>query len=109
MISQPEGGRDFELFESDFRAHFDATYGEQGANWDEYCDAYRFGFELGEEQGISESRWDKIESQARQQWEQKGSQLSWDQVHGAIREGWNQCHGETMSPKTTGRSKSLSG
>lgn len=81
-------GGEFDNYASDFRRHYDKTYGTVGGGYDRYQPAYRYGYDLGTNQDYAGRTWNDVEKGARTDWEKNHPDTMWDKVKDAIRHGY---------------------
>jgi len=85
--------RGFDTYDAGFRKHFNTTFAhQQGATYDAYMPAYRYGYTLATDQKYSNRDWDVFESEARRDWEQRHSG-TWERFKAAIRHAWDEVRG----------------
>lgn len=85
------GGRSYADYQSRWRSSFDKNYAYDGT-WEEYDPAYRFGYDLANNPSYSSYNWDRLEMDARTQWESDRPN-TWDRFKAAIREAWHDVTG----------------
>jgi uncharacterized protein (TIGR02271 family) len=72
-----------------FRTHFDTHYGSSGYNYSRYEPAYRFGYDLRNDQRYAGRSWTDIEPDLRSRWEgEYRGQGAWQDFKDAVRYGW---------------------
>ncbi len=73
-----------------FRNHFNQNYSRMGAGYDynNYRNAYRYGYGLGAEPRYASYDWNRLEPEARKNWENQYSNMNWNDYRGAVQEGW---------------------
>jgi hypothetical protein len=80
----------FDMYENDFRRHYDRTFGTSGYPYDRYRPAYMYGYDLHRTRDCNgDCRWEDVEMNARRDWEQTHPGNAWEDFKEAIREGWN--------------------
>jgi stress response protein YsnF len=85
--------RSFDTYDAGFRKHFNTTFAhQQGATYDAYMPAYRYGYTLATDQKYSNRDWDMFESEARRDWEQRHSG-TWERFKVAVRHAWDEVRG----------------
>ncbi|CAB3747865.1 hypothetical protein [Paraburkholderia solisilvae] len=86
---------EFLEYEEDFRMHYDEQYGtREGARYDEYVPAYRYGATMGRDTRYQDRPWDEdVELEARHDWERAAPEGSWDRFKAAVRHGWERVTG----------------
>lgn len=89
QIYHPE---DWKSYESRFRAHFHQHFAHAGARYEDYREAYRFGYELGRSPNYSNTTWERVNDYIFQAWITREMGLDWNQYEPAIREGWEVGH-----------------
>lgn len=78
----------YNFHDSSFRRHYQLNYAENGRGYEEfYAPAYRYGFELAEEQ--PNTSWEEIQATAQQHW-QSQHPSQWTAVADAVRYGWEE-------------------
>jgi uncharacterized membrane protein len=77
----------FEIYETDFRTHYDNYFVNSGYTYSQYVPAYRYGYSLGMNDTYRDYDWTQMEPIARRQWEDRYSG-TWEDFKDAIREGW---------------------
>jgi hypothetical protein len=74
--------------EAHWRQHYqDRPYVEAGRPYEDYHEAYRFGWEQGGASG-PDADWGRAESQLRQRWEREPRASEWEKVRSAVRDAW---------------------
>jgi len=73
--------------DTDFRSHWQSTYGTSGGRYEEYDDAYRYGSTMAGSGRFTNYRWDDVEPQLRSDWESNHPGSTWDKVKDAVRYG----------------------
>jgi hypothetical protein len=86
---------EFLEYEEDFRLHYDEQFGaREGAKYDEYVPAYRYGATMGRSTRFQDRPWDDdVELEARHDWERAAPEGSWDRFKAAVRHGWERVTG----------------
>jgi uncharacterized protein (TIGR02271 family) len=74
--------------EESFRQHYQTNFGSRGGNYSDYDSAYRYGHQLGHDERYRDYDWNRLENQARMDWERQGSGRSWNEMRDAVRYGW---------------------
>lgn len=85
-VEGAENGRSYADYQSRWRSSFDTNYAYDGT-WEEYDPAYRFGYDLAMNPSYSSYDWDRLEMDARTQWEANRPN-TWDRFKAAVREAW---------------------
>jgi stress response protein YsnF len=90
---QESSFRSFDTYDADFRQHFNTTFAQQqGATYDAYIPAYRYGYTLATDKRYSDRDWVMFESEARRDWEQR-QPGTWERFKAAVRHGWDKVRG----------------
>jgi hypothetical protein len=84
---------DFSTYEADYRRHHNATFLSHGAYAD-YEPAYRYGYELGTNEGYRGRDWAALEAEAHRDWEARHPS-TWERFKDAIRYAWGKVTGDT--------------
>ncbi len=71
----------------DYRSHFDAHYADEGARWEDYEPAYRYGFQMRADHRYLGRDWTQVEPELRDAWELRESG-PWERFKAAVRHGW---------------------
>jgi hypothetical protein len=83
---------EFLEYEEDFRGHHATRYQQEGAPFERYQDAYRYGAALAQDTCNQGRAWVDIEPEARRGWETMVAGItprpSWEQARDAVRHGW---------------------
>ncbi len=84
----------FDMFENDFRRHYQSNYAGGGHDYNTYRSAYLHGYTLHRESDCNgDCRWEDIERQARGDWERSNPDNAWEEFKDAVREGWDSLTG----------------
>lgn len=83
--------RSYADYQSRWRSSFDTHYAADGT-WEEYDPAYRFGYELAMNPTYTSYDWDRVEYDARTQWEATRPD-TWERFKAAVREAWRDVTG----------------
>lgn len=75
--------------DSDFRKHWQTTYGQSGGRYEDYAPAYQHGLRMASDERYSKYRWSDVEPDVRQDWETRNASQPWDRFKDAIRYGWD--------------------
>jgi hypothetical protein len=71
-----------------FRADYEAQYAGQGASYDDFDPAYRYGHAMASDTRYDGRSWDEIEPDARTEWERRHPQRAWERFKRAVRHAW---------------------
>lgn len=81
----------FDRYDNDFRTHYRSTYSGSDP-YDYYQPAYRYGFDMANDNRYMADSWDRVESSARSDWE-RAHPSTWDRVKDSIRYAWEKARG----------------
>lgn len=90
---QLRGAPEWESYEPRFREHFTTYYGATGDAYDTFQPAYLYGYELAGDTRYRDYNWDRLENDARMEWERRGSPHPWEHVRDAVRHAWDVMRG----------------
>lgn len=71
--------------DTEFRRHWQSSYGSSGGRYEEYDSAYRHGASIGRDSRFNSYRWEEVEPHARSDWETRHPDSAWDKVKDAVR------------------------
>lgn len=86
--AQEGAGGNRSMDDSDYRKHWQSSYGNTGGKYEDHAPAYQYGSELGNNQQYSGSQWNDIEPEARRDWESRNQGTPWEKSRDAVRYGW---------------------
>jgi uncharacterized protein (TIGR02271 family) len=76
-------------YDTDFRRDFESRYGSaRGASYDTYAPAYRYGYEMANDERYRGRDWDDVESTLKTDYLRRNPTSTWDRIRGAVRYGW---------------------
>ena len=78
----------FDDLADDFRADYHAQYAAQGATYEDFDPAYRYGHALASDTSYDGRSWDEIEPEARAEWQRRHPQSGWERFKSAVRYAW---------------------
>lgn len=84
----------YDAYDADFRNHFQSTYANSGATYDQYMPIYRYGYNLASSERTRGRDWNAIQSDARQSWEERNPG-TWEQFKDSIRYAWEKARGRS--------------
>jgi len=89
-IRQGELGalRNFFAEEPYFRQDYQRRYAQTGLGYDRYQPAYRYGYELHNNDHYADRDWSAIEQNVRREWEQSHPDDAWEDFKDSVRHGW---------------------
>lgn len=73
--------------DSDFRKHWQTSYGQSGGSYDDYASAYRYGADLSNNDRYKAYGWNDVEPDIRTDWERNHPESAWEKVKDAVRYG----------------------
>jgi uncharacterized membrane protein len=79
---------DFDTFEPRFRQHYSTAFTNSGYSYDRFQPAYRYGYDIANEERFRNRRWNDIEMEARRDWERRHPDSAWEDFKDAVRAGW---------------------
>jgi len=82
----------FDVYDADFRTHFQTTYANSGYTYDQYAPTYRYGYNLANSERTRGKDWNAIQADARQTWEERNPG-TWEQFKDSIRYAWDKARG----------------
>jgi hypothetical protein len=71
-----------------WREHYQNTYGMSGRRYEDYEPAYRYGSSLRDDARYRGWDWDRLEPEARRDWETRYPNSPWTEVRLAVRRAW---------------------
>lgn len=78
----------FDDLADDFRADYETHYAMQGATFEEFDAAYRYGHALASDTHHDGRSWDEMEPEARVEWQRRHPQSPWERFKSAVRYAW---------------------
>ncbi len=79
---------DFSFYDQRYRQHYQTTFGSMGRDYNYYQPAYRYGYDLAADERYRGYDWDRLEMDARRDWQTRGEQSMWEDVKDAVRHAW---------------------
>jgi len=79
-------------WDNDFRTYHTSRYGNTGRTYEQYTPAYRYGYTLANDPRYRDWDWNRVESHARTDWEQRG-EGAWEDFKDSIRYAWDKVRG----------------
>jgi hypothetical protein len=80
-------------YDDEFRDDYDTHYASTGASYDEYQRAYSHGATLGQDERYRGQDWQRVEANARENWESRYPDSGWERFKAAVRHGWDRVTG----------------
>lgn len=78
----------FAAYEPGYRGHYQTTYGRSGYQYEHYRPAYEYGWRLHQDDRYRDWDWNRLEPDARRDWEARYPGTTWDEIKGAVRYAW---------------------
>lgn len=77
-------------YEEQFREHYNRTYAGMylDTRWEDFQDAYEFGFQWGQESRFAETTWEEARPYLIQNWEMRHMGQNWATHFSAVRLAW---------------------
>lgn len=75
-------------YEADYRRHYSITYAGTGRDYAAYRPAYEYGQALTTDPRYRDWDWDRLEPEARRDWEYRYPDNAWDDFKAAVRTAW---------------------
>jgi len=82
----------YDVYDPDFRTHFQTAYGNTGTGYEVYQPAYRYGYTLATDDRYANRSWQEIEPEVRRAWETR-NQGTWENFKDAIQHSWDKVRG----------------
>jgi uncharacterized protein (TIGR02271 family) len=82
----------YDQYDTDYRTHYQQTYGSGNYTYDDYMPIYRFGHSLATDQRYSGRDWSQVEPDARTHWE-RHNPGTWEQYKETVRYAWDRARG----------------
>jgi len=73
----------YDTYTTDFRSNYDTSYAKSGYSYDQFAPAYRYGYDLAQDERYSTGDWNTVSPQVQAAWEQRNPG-TWDQFKNAI-------------------------
>lgn len=83
------GAPAWNTYVSTFRNDYDTNYGSGEYSWDEFSSAYRYGYDVANDERYTGRQWEDIESTLRGGWDDD-NYGPWDRFKDAVRYAWEQ-------------------
>jgi hypothetical protein len=71
-----------------YRSHYQTTYSGTGRSYDLYRPAYDYGRSLRDDTRYRGWTWDRVEPEARRDWERRYPNNAWEDFKAAVRHAW---------------------
>ena len=88
-------GRDYDVWDQDFRRDYNSRYASTGADYNTYAPAYRYGYDLANDPRYSGREWNEIETSIRSDWDTRGMG-AWDRFKDSVRYAWDRARTRRM-------------
>lgn len=86
-VEQLGAGGAYAADDSDFRNHWQTTYGTAGGRYEDYDAAYRYGSSIADSDRYKGHDWTEAEPELRSDWESHHAGSTWEKVKDAVRYG----------------------
>jgi hypothetical protein len=83
-----ETDTDWSMYDQSFRSDYQTRYAMSGFDYEYYSPAYRYGYDLAHDDTYRGYDWERVEPEARRDWESRGLEGTWDDVKDAVRHAW---------------------
>jgi hypothetical protein len=83
------GAPSWNTYVSNFRNDYDTNYGSGDYSWDEFSSAYRYGYDVANDNRYTGRSWEEIESTLHGGWDDD-NYGPWDRFKDAVRYAWEQ-------------------
>lgn len=83
----------FDNYDTDYRGHYQTTYGSGNYSYEDYQPIYRYGHTLASDERYRDRDWTEIETDARTHWEQHNPG-TWEQFKDTVRYAWDKARGK---------------
>jgi uncharacterized protein (TIGR02271 family) len=82
----------YDVYDPDFRTHFQTQYAQLGSGFERYQPAYRYGYTLATDDRYRNRNWNDIEPEVHRAWEAR-NQGTWENFKDAIEYSWDKVRG----------------
>jgi uncharacterized membrane protein len=82
----------YDIFDPDFRTHYQTTYAQLGAGYEVYQPAYRYGYTLATDDRYRNHNWSEVEPEVRRAWETR-NEGTWESFKDAVEHSWDKVRG----------------
>jgi stress response protein YsnF len=72
-----------------FRRDYDANYRSSGQPYDDYANAYRFGYTMANDPRYRDRRFEDVESDLRMEYGRRNPNSVWERFRNSVHYGWN--------------------
>jgi hypothetical protein len=79
--------------DSEFRKHYQSTYGGTGSRYEDYAPAYQYGCRMADDEKYRGRDFNEVESHLRREYETSNPGGNWEKVKDAVRHGWDKVTG----------------
>lgn len=83
----------FDRLDRDFRTDWETNYRSFGGSYEEMQPAYRYGYDLSNDQRYRGRQWSEVENDARLDWE-RNRPGTWEKMKNGIRHAWDSVRGQ---------------
>jgi uncharacterized protein (TIGR02271 family) len=85
--------KSYDMFDPDFRTHYQTSYAQLGGGFERYQPAYRYGYTLATDDRYRGRNWVEIEPEVHRAWESR-NQGTWENFKDAIQYAWDKVRGK---------------
>ena len=78
----------WDSYQNDFRARYDEHYANSGYSFEQYTPAFQYGYTLANDARYRDYDWERLEPEARRQWERQHADSPWESFKDAVRDAW---------------------
>ena len=75
-------------YRTDWRNHYQQNYSNSGMKYEQYEPAYQYGYDLRSDKRYTDWDWNRLEPEARKNWETRYPNTAWDKAKNAVRYAW---------------------
>jgi uncharacterized protein (TIGR02271 family) len=88
-----DGFSAYEVYDPDFRTHYQSAFSHSGSNFERYQPAYRYGYTLATDDHYRGRPWREVEPEAHRAWEAQ-NQGTWEEFKDAVHYSWDKVRGK---------------
>jgi hypothetical protein len=81
-------------YDSEFRTHYQNTFGSTGSKYEDYAPAYQYGYRMAGDHKYRDRNFSEVEFNLRREYETSNPDSTWDKVKDAVRYGWDKVTGK---------------
>jgi uncharacterized protein (TIGR02271 family) len=80
--------RNWDQYDNAFRSHYTQRYANTGYTYEQVQPAFFYGYTLANDQRYRDYDWNRLEPEARRQWETEHHDSPWESFKDAVRDSW---------------------